>query len=104
MRSVFAIDYTAVTFQEKPDVVFPARRKTIFVHGCFWHGHNCARGSRKPKTNSAYWSSKIARNAARDAASAKSLRRLGWSVLVIWECQMKEASRLSRRLKKFLEL
>src|SRR6266702_607040 len=62
----------------KPDIVFPARRKVIFVNGCFWHGHNCARGARMPATNREYWARKIARNQARDANQCVLLSNAGW--------------------------
>ncbi len=74
----------------KPDLVFPKHRTVIFVHGCFWHGHNCKRGKRVPKTNRAYWTEKIARNKARDRKNAAALRRLGWRVVTIWECKIKD--------------
>ena len=84
-----------------PDLVFPGRRKALFVHGCFWHGHDCARGARAPKTNAAYWRAKIARNRARDAAAMAGLRSLGWTAHVIWECELKSED-LPRRLRRFL--
>lgn len=87
----------------KPDLVFPKYRAALFVHGCFWHGHDCARGSRIPKTNRAYWTAKIARNKARDKDNAKRLKALGWRVFVVWECGMKDveaaAARLARRIR-----
>lgn len=86
----------------KPDLVFGAMRKVVFVHGCFWHGHACKRGARKPKDNAAYWSAKIARNVARDAASLAALKAQGWSALVIWECETRDAAALTSRLRKFL--
>lgn len=86
----------------KPDLVFTARRKVIFVHGCFWHGHACKRGARAPKANAAYWSAKIARNGARDAAALSALESLGWSALVVWECETRDAAALSARLSAFL--
>ncbi|MCH8490454.1 MAG: DNA mismatch endonuclease Vsr [Oceanicaulis sp.] len=86
----------------KPDLVFPGRRAVIFVHGCFWHGHDCARGARQPKQNAAYWSAKIARNKARDAANATALADAGWRVLTVWECQMKDRAVLAARLQGFL--
>lgn len=85
-----------------PDLVFPARRKAIFVHGCFWHGHDCARGSRKPKTNAAYWSAKIARNVARDARALADLETLGWDALVLWECELRPPETLTARLVRHL--
>lgn len=73
----------------KPDLVFPKYRTVIFVHGCFWHGHACKRGARTPKSNVDYWVEKIARNKARDRKNAAALRKLGWGVITLWECQLK---------------
>lgn len=73
----------------KPDLVFPKHRVVIFVHGCFWHGHDCKRGARQPKTNAAYWREKIARNKERDASHDKKLKEMGWRVITIWECALK---------------
>jgi DNA mismatch endonuclease (patch repair protein) len=84
-----------------PDLVFPGRSKAIFVHGCFWHGHDCPRGARAPKANAAYWSAKIARNRARDAAALDALSALGWEALVLWECELKRDD-LPDRLRGFL--
>lgn len=88
-----------------PDIVFPGRRKIIFVHGCFWHGHNCARGARMPVANADYWRSKIARNVTRDAGHIAALRQAGWDVLIVWECQLKVRERpaLTALLRNFLE-
>ena len=74
----------------KPDLVFPKHNAVIFVHGCFWHGHDCARGRRKPKTNAAYWRAKIARNVKRDHEAIDALQRDGWRVYVSWECDLKQ--------------
>jgi DNA mismatch endonuclease (patch repair protein) len=87
----------------KPDLVFGALRKAVFVHGCFWHGHGCTRGARRPKDNAAYWRAKIGRNSERDRASLQALRRSGWSALVIWECETRDAVAMSRKLCKFLQ-
>jgi DNA mismatch endonuclease (patch repair protein) len=86
----------------KPDLVFVARRKVVFVHGCFWHGHDCARGARTPKQNVEYWTNKIARNKERDAAHLIALKALGWHSLIIWECELKEPEKVQRRLSQFL--
>ncbi len=86
----------------KPDIVFRPRRKVIFVHGCFWHGHDCARGARKPKCNSDYWGAKIARNAARDMLNLAQLTNAGWNTLLIWECEIKNSSKLAERVSDFL--
>ena len=81
-----------------PDIVLPGRRLALFVHGCFWHGHDCKRGARAPKTNEGYWRAKIARNVARDAASLAALADLGWRAEVIWECELKTPDALTERL------
>jgi DNA mismatch endonuclease, patch repair protein len=86
----------------KPDLVFPALRKAIFVHGCFWHGHTCTRGARVPKTNAAYWRAKIARNMARDRTSVSALRKAGWATLIVWECQTRDLALIARKLSTFL--
>jgi DNA mismatch endonuclease (patch repair protein) len=86
----------------KPDIVMPGRRLAIFVHGCFWHGHDCARGSRVPKANRDYWVGKVERNRARDARSRKALAALGWRVETIWECGLKDAASLEARLRGLL--
>lgn len=86
----------------KPDLIFPARWKVVFVHGCFWHGHDCARGDRQPKTNAAYWLAKIARNKARDAQHLAALRADGWKAHVVWECEIRKPGLLAR-LKRFLD-
>jgi DNA mismatch endonuclease (patch repair protein) len=77
------------TLPGKPDLVFPKHRAVIFVHGCFWHGHSCKRGKRVPKTNTAYWTEKIARNKARDKKNTAALKKLGWRVITVWECEAK---------------
>ncbi len=81
-----------------PDLVFPAKRVALFVNGCFWHGHNCRRGRRKPKANAAYWRRKIERNRERDRRNAAALRRNEWRVGVVWECQVRNTAALRRRL------
>ena len=73
----------------RPDLVMKGRRVALFVHGCFWHGHDCPRGARKPKANADYWLSKIARNQARDAEARTALQGAGWRVVTVWECDLK---------------
>jgi DNA mismatch endonuclease (patch repair protein) len=87
-----------------PDLVFTARRKVIFVSGCFWHGHTCG-ACRIPATRREYWTAKITRNTKRDRRVRRELMRLGWRVLVVWECQTKPArrERLTTRLRRFLD-
>lgn len=86
----------------RPDLVFPALRAAVFVHGCFWHGHECKRGARAPKDNAAYWQAKIARNRARDAHTLDALHTANWRTLVIWECETRDETALSRNLRRFL--
>jgi DNA mismatch endonuclease (patch repair protein) len=87
-----------------PDIVLPGRRLALFVHGCFWHGHDCARGARVPKANRDYWLAKVGRNRARDAASREALAALGWRVETIWECDLKDAEALQARLRDLLSV
>jgi DNA mismatch endonuclease (patch repair protein) len=85
----------------KPDLVFPRRKKIIFVHGCFWHQHGCV-FSHLPKSNVSYWTPKLERNRVRDFEHLEALRADGWRCLVLWECQLNNQERLTRRLSKFL--
>lgn len=73
----------------KPDIVLPKYRAVIFVHGCFWHGHDCPRGQR-PQTNADFWNQKIDRNVIRDKSDVSLLESLGWRVLIVWECEIKK--------------
>ena len=84
----------------KPDLVFPRFNAVLFVHGCFWHGHDCPRGSRIPKSNRAYWTAKIARNKARDGENRRALAKRGWRVFAVWECETKDADRAAARLAR----
>ena len=86
----------------KPDIVLPGRRLAIFVHGCFWHGHDCARGARVPKQNRDYWLAKVGRNRARDARTREALAAAGWRVETLWECELKDAAALEARLREVL--
>jgi DNA mismatch endonuclease (patch repair protein) len=86
----------------KPDIAYVGRKCAIFVHGCFWHGHDCARGARAPKANAAYWRAKIARNVARDARHQEALAAQGWRSLVVWECAVKDREVLEKRLRDFM--
>jgi DNA mismatch endonuclease (patch repair protein) len=85
-----------------PDLVFPSRRVALFVHGCFWHGHSCKRGARVPKTNVGYWQKKIAGNRARDTANGIALKKAGWRVRIIWECQLKDPKAVLMRMRAAL--
>ena len=87
----------------KPDIVYGRRRLAIFMHGCFWHGHDCRRGARPPKENAAYSAAKIARNRQRDATHLEALAALGWRTLVVFECALKDRATLAQRLRRALE-
>lgn len=87
----------------KPDIVFPSLRKVIFVHGCFWHLHGRCREGRIPNSRIDYWEPKLLRNKIRDKATRAELRKLGWSIMVIWECELKDEDKLERRITDFLE-
>jgi DNA mismatch endonuclease, patch repair protein len=82
----------------KPDIVYAGRKLAIFVHGCFWHGHDCPRGARMPKANADYWRAKIARNRARDLRTLAAIEAMGWRALVIFECELKDLAALGARL------
>ena len=85
-----------------PDIAYVGAKKAIFVHGCFWHGHDCKRGARSPKTNADYWRAKIGRNRARDARNLEQLEERGWRALVIWECELADEAALTARLRAFV--
>ncbi len=86
-----------------PDLVFFSRHKVIFVHGCFWHGHDCRSGLKRPKTNQEYWLRKLQKNKTRDAESQARLIEQGWKVLIVWECQIRNAEELTIEIRRFLE-
>jgi DNA mismatch endonuclease, patch repair protein len=86
----------------KPDLVFSSARKVIFVHGCFWHMHRCKYGRVVPKTNADFWRTKREGNVARDRRNITALRKQGWTVLVIWECQTKDLDRIAVTLRESL--
>ena len=86
-----------------PDIVFPGRRKVIFVHGCFWHRHSDCRKSYMPKSRVDFWQQKFSENKARDIRALKALKALNWSVLVVWECEAREDAMLENRITQFLE-
>jgi DNA mismatch endonuclease (patch repair protein) len=85
-----------------PDVVLPRHRKVILVHGCFWHRHDCPDGTKLPRSKPDYWGPKLERNRWRDAVNIGRLREMGWEVLVVWECEMRDQQDLVRRLTQFL--
>jgi DNA mismatch endonuclease, patch repair protein len=85
-----------------PDLVFPSRRKVIFVHGCFWHQHGGCPKAALPKTRRQFWRTKLAGNAMRDRRDIKQLKAMGWSVLIVWECELKDFTSVARRLRPYL--
>lgn len=86
-----------------PDMAFVGRKRAIFLHGCFWHRHDCALGRRAPKSRLDFWLNKFERNVQRDAAVMASLKTAGWRALVIWECELTNRSRVERRIRTFLD-
>jgi len=86
----------------KPDLVLPRHRKIIFVHGCFWHAHGCRLSQRPPATRTRFWRAKFAKNVERDQRALRLLWQAGWQVLVVWECETKDAQRLRALLAAFL--
>jgi len=86
----------------RPDIVMPRFRLVIFVHGCFWHRHQYCRNSVLPKTRPEFWLAKLNGNVQRDAQNVKALRALGWRVLTIWECEVEDEPKLSRRLLRWV--
>lgn len=106
-RLVFGMGYRyrlhAKHLSGNPDLIFPGRKKAIFVNGCFWHGHVGCRYWRLPKTRVEFWQAKIERNQARDKESISSLEADGWRVLTIWECELKFTDIIATRLREFIE-
>lgn len=107
-KLLFAMGYRYRLHDKKlpghPDLVFPSRRKIIFVHGCFWHRHENCPLARLPKSRLAFWAPKLEKNRLRDGRVAARLRRAGWSVATVWECQLKDLDRLRKRLRRFMEV
>lgn len=85
-----------------PDLVFPGRKKVIFVHGCFWHRHEGCKHATTPQSKQEYWGAKFSRTIKRDASNLAELKSLGWDSLVIWECEIKDTENLAREIVKFL--
>jgi DNA mismatch endonuclease (patch repair protein) len=104
-RILFALGYRFRLHRRslpgKPDIVFPSRKKVIFVHGCFWHGHDCSKGH-APKSRAEYWVPKIQRNRDRDQEQLAALARAGWATLIVWQCELRDTVRLSEKLDEFL--
>lgn len=86
----------------KPDLVFSCKKKVIFVHGCFWHRHDDCKKATTPASNTEYWLPKFAKTIERDRQALDSLRELGWRILVVWECELKDTAALAEKLRVFL--
>lgn len=106
-KLVFACGYRyrlhVRTLPGSPDLVFPGRKKIIFVHGCFWHRHDNCKLARMPKSRVEFWSEKLNANKRRDAQTRAALERGGWAVLVVWECELRDLIALERRIRAFLD-
>lgn len=104
-RLLFAAGYRyrlhVATLPGRPDIVLSKWRAAIFVHGCFWHGHACRKG-RLPKSRRAFWTAKIRRNRERERTSRSALRKDGWRVLVVWQCELRQP-RLLEKMLRFLD-
>jgi DNA mismatch endonuclease, patch repair protein len=87
----------------RPDIAFIGRRSAIFLHGCFWHRHDCGLGLRTPKSRIAFWKGKVRKNVARDAQVLKQLRAAGWRALIVWECELGDPAKVSGRIREFLD-
>lgn len=105
-RLVFSLGYRyrlhRKDFPGTPDLVFPGRRKVIFVHGCFWHAHNCSYG-RAPQSRRDYWLPKLERNKQRDAENLAKLEALNWRTLVVWQCELHNLGTLTKKIRTFLD-
>jgi DNA mismatch endonuclease (patch repair protein) len=105
-RKLHALGYRytlhSASLPGRPDLAFPARRAALFVHGCFWHTHNCKHGRVRPATNTPYWDAKSAANRVRDRKKSRQLRGLGWRSMIVWECQTKD-NRWVDRVRRFLD-
>jgi len=109
-KLVFAMGYRyrlhGKNLPGKPDLVFPGRRKVIFVHGCFWHRHRCKYGRPTPQNRKAFWAEKFKSTVVRDRKNIHELKKLGWDVLVVWECQTRNTAgvaKLAIRIRAFLD-
>lgn len=87
----------------KPDITLPKYKKIIFVHGCFWHGHNGCPRSKRPATNQEFWRDKLDKNIERDKRTVNTLIKLGWDILTVWTCEVKDTEKLKAKLRSFLQ-
>ena len=105
-RLVFSLGYRYRLHRKDlpgtPDLVFPSRKKVIFVHGCFWHAHDCSYG-RTPKSRQSYWLPKLERNKQRDSENLAKLEALDWNALIVWQCELRKLSILTEKIQTFLD-
>lgn len=87
----------------KPDLAFVGRKRAIFLHGCFWHRHDCASGRREPRSRLDFWRRKFKRNVERDAEVREQLTAAGWRSLVVWECELRDPLGVQDRIREFLD-
>ncbi len=87
----------------KPDIVLPKHRTVIFVNGCFWHQHKGCRKANRPTSNTEFWNTKLDKNIKRDKETVKSLKKSGWKVLIVWQCELKGIEKLTKRLLRNLK-
>jgi DNA mismatch endonuclease (patch repair protein) len=85
-----------------PDLVFPSQGKVVFIHGCFWHRHVRCRYATLPNSNREFWEAKFAANVARDRRTRRELKKMGWQVLIVWQCELRNRTRLTERIDEFL--
>jgi len=90
-------------YSGKPDLVLPKYKTVIFIHGCFWHGHEGCKASKLPKTNADFWEKKISDNVARDRKNIEKLKDEGWNVIIVWQCEIKSKAKREERLKLLVE-
>jgi DNA mismatch endonuclease (patch repair protein) len=91
------------TLPGKPDIVFRGKKKAILVNGCFWHGHDCKRGAYTPKTNTEYWVTKIKSNVSRTQYNINLMQQMGWEVLTVWECELKDLEFAEKKIYEFMQ-
>jgi len=108
VRKLVSLQKTRFSLHRKnlpgcPDIVFPKSKKVIFINGCFWHRHTCKKGRSMPATRKKFWQQKFKRTIERDKQNFKTLKKLGWKILVIWECQIKKPEKIINRIKNFLK-
>lgn len=101
-REGFRFRKNVKTLAGKPDIVLPKYQTVVFVHGCFWHGHNCNK-AKLPTTNAKFWKTKIQNNIERDKKVKAELKKSGWTVLIVWECKLKGTNLFERTMNKLSE-